>query len=150
MTDAVRNAPIDGTDRRLLTLLRENARTPVAELARKLGLSRTTVQSRIERLERMGVITGYAVCISDDHERGLLRAHIMVTLKPKLAGSVEAALRRTAEVRSVYAVNGQFDLIVIVQAASAAALNAVIDSIGSHDGVERTNSTIVLTTLIDR
>ena len=47
---------LDGTDQKLLSLLRENARTATAELARNLGLSRTTVQSRIERLERDGVV----------------------------------------------------------------------------------------------
>jgi len=52
-------------DRALLALLSENARMPVAELARKLGLSRTTVQARIERLEAEGVITGYGLRLSD-------------------------------------------------------------------------------------
>ena len=51
----------DDTDQRLVTLLRENARRPVAELARHLGLARTTVQARIERLESTGVITGYTL-----------------------------------------------------------------------------------------
>jgi len=49
---------LDATDQKLLSLLRENARTSTAELARGLGLSRTTVQSRIERLERGGVAAG--------------------------------------------------------------------------------------------
>ena len=53
-------------DQQLLSLLRENARAPTAELARRLGLSRTTVQSRIERLERQGVITGYTVRVSEE------------------------------------------------------------------------------------
>jgi DNA-binding Lrp family transcriptional regulator len=150
MTQAVRNSPIDGTDQRLLALLRENARAPVTALARKLGLSRTTVQSRIERLERSGVIAGYSVRVSPEHDEGRLRAHIMVTLKPKLSAPVEAALRRMPEVRAVHTVSGQFDLIVIVQAASAAALDGVIDRIAALDGVEWTNSAIVLSTRIDR
>ena len=61
---------MDDTDRRLLEILREDARAPTAQLARALGLSRTTVQSRLERLERSGVITGYTVRLSDAHERG--------------------------------------------------------------------------------
>ncbi len=54
----------DEIDQNLLTLLRENARRPVADLARRLGLARTTVQARIERLETSGVISGYTLRIS--------------------------------------------------------------------------------------
>ena len=60
---------MDDLDEHLLARLRENARAPVAELARALGLSRTTVQSRIARLERRGVIAGYAVRTSQAHEQ---------------------------------------------------------------------------------
>ena len=66
-----------------------DARAPVADLARRLNLSRTTVQSRIERLERRGVIVGYAARLSDDYERGLVRAHVMITVRPKEARAVE-------------------------------------------------------------
>ena len=52
---------ISSTDEQLLSLLRENARASTAQIARRLNLSRTTVQSRIERLEREGVIGGYTV-----------------------------------------------------------------------------------------
>ena len=69
------------TDQRLLTLLRENARTSTAQLARKLGVSRTTVQSRLERLERDGVIGGYTVRLTDEHEHGRIRAHIMIAMR---------------------------------------------------------------------
>ena len=55
---------LDATDRALLALLRENARAPTSELARKLKLSRTTVQSRLERLERQRVIAGYTVTVA--------------------------------------------------------------------------------------
>ena len=70
-------------DEALLSLLREDARMPTAEIARRLQLSRTTVQSRIERLERSGVIAGYTVRIGDEHERERIRALIMITVFPK-------------------------------------------------------------------
>ena len=52
---------LDATDHALLALLRDNAREPVAALARRLGLSRTTVQSRLERLERQRVISNISI-----------------------------------------------------------------------------------------
>lgn len=150
MTDAKSKAPMDAADQRLLDLLRENARTPVAALARRLGLSRTTVQSRLERLEHSGVIAGYTVRLSGDHERGMLRAHVMVTLKPKLSAAVEAALRRMPEVRALYSVSGGFDLIVVTAATSVIEMDALIDRVGALDGVERTTSAVILSTRLDR
>jgi DNA-binding Lrp family transcriptional regulator len=142
--------PMDDRDRALIAMLRENARAPTALLARRLGLSRTTVQARLERLERSGVIAGYGVRLSDDVERGLIRAHVLVTILPKTAQRIEAELRGIAEVRTLHSVSGSFDLIAVVEAASIGELDRLIDSIGALDGVERTLSSIILSTRIDR
>jgi DNA-binding Lrp family transcriptional regulator len=138
------------TDHSLLSLLRENARVSTADLARKMGLSRTTVQSRIERLEKRGMIRGYSVQLSPEYEQNLVKAHVLVTALPKLATKVEAALRRIAWVRTLHSVSGQFDMIVIVEAPSIQELDKLLDEIGSLDGVERTMSSIILSTRIDR
>ncbi|MCB2020125.1 MAG: Lrp/AsnC family transcriptional regulator [Rhizobacter sp.] len=141
---------LDTTDTALLALLRENARTPAAELARRLQLSRTTVQSRIERLERQGVIAGYSVVVAEEVEAHLVRAHVLITLAPRQSGAIEQALRKIPEVRVLHSVSGPFDLIAIVAAASIGELDTLIDRIGTVDGVERTTSAIVLATRIDR
>jgi DNA-binding Lrp family transcriptional regulator len=141
---------IDETDELLLALLRENARTATALLARRLGLSRTTVQSRIERLERRGVIAGYTLKTSKEYEKGLVRAHVLITALPKLAARVEAELRRIPAVRTLHSVSGTFDMIAIVVASSIQELDAQIDRIGALEGVERTLSSIILSTRIDR
>jgi DNA-binding Lrp family transcriptional regulator len=140
----------DATDRALIALLKENARTPVADLARRVGLSRTTVQSRLERLERTGVISRYTVVLADALETGAIRAHILVSAPTRAAAGVEAALRRIPEVKTVHSVSGAFDMIVIAAADTVAAMDAVIDRIGVLDGVERTTSSIILSTRLDR
>lgn len=137
-------------DRALIALLRENARMSIVELARKLGVSRTTAQSRLERLERRGIIDGYSVRLSPDYEQELVKAHVLVTALPKHAASVEAALRRMPAVRTLHSVSGNFDMIVIVESPSIRDLDLVIDNIGALDGVERTASSIILSTRIDR
>ncbi|PWJ84836.1 AsnC family transcriptional regulator [Pseudaminobacter salicylatoxidans] len=137
-------------DRALIALLRENARASTAELARRLGVSRTTVQSRLERLEKSGIIAGYSVKLSPDYERNLVRAHILVTALPKLSASVETVLRRMPEVRMLHSVSGNFDMIIVVEAPSVRDLDELIDRIGALDGVERTLSSIILSTRIDR
>jgi len=141
---------LDPTDIALLALLRDDARAPTAELARKLKLSRTTVQSRMEKLQRRQVIAGYTVVVPDALEADLVRAHVLITLAPKRSGAIEVALRKIAEVRVLHSVSGPFDLIAVVAAASIGELDALIDRIGALDGVERTTSAIVLSTRIQR
>ncbi len=141
---------MDEIDRTLLSRLRENARTPMAELARALGLSRTTAQSRLERLERSGVITGYTARLSEAHERGQIHAYVMIVVAPKQAAAVASAVRRMPAVRRLQSVSGAFDMIAEAVAPSAAEMDAVIDALGALDGVERTTSSIVLSTKIDR
>jgi DNA-binding Lrp family transcriptional regulator len=144
------SAALDATDRALLALLRDDARASTTELARKLRLSRTTVQSRMERLLRQRVIAGFTITVPDELEAGLVRAHVLITLAPKRSAAIESALRRIAEVRVLHSVSGPFDLIAIVAAASIVELDALIDRIGQLDGVERTTSAIVLSTRIQR
>ena len=140
----------DEIDRHLLALLRENARASIAELARKLKLARSTVQSRLARLERTRVVVGYTVVVPDDAEAALVRAHVLITAAPKRSAGIEAALRRIPEVRLLHSVSGPFDLIAVLAADSIGALDLLIDRIGALDGVERTTSAIVLSTRISR
>ncbi|MEO6015657.1 MAG: Lrp/AsnC ligand binding domain-containing protein, partial [Polaromonas sp.] len=74
----------------------------------------------------------------------------MLTVGPKLSGTVEAALRKIPEVRSLLSVSGTFDMIAIVRAASIERLDALIDGIGLLDGVERTHTSVVLSTRFQR
>ena len=137
-------------DRELLAVLGENARMPVATLAKRLQLSRTTVQARLERLEREGIIAGYGIRLSEAYSSSLARAHVMITLAPKVLSQVCASLQRIQAVKSLHSVSGTFDLIAIVEAPSIAELDQLVDEIGMIDGVERTLSSIILSTRISR
>lgn len=137
-------------DHDLLALLSENSRMPVATLAKKLGLSRTTIQARLERLERDGVIAGYGVRLSDRYASSLIRAHILITIAPKALSQVVSALERLKPVTALHSVSGNFDLIALLAAPSISELDQVIDEIGTLDGVERTLSSIILSTRISR
>ncbi len=137
-------------DRELLAILSDNAREQTAAIARRLGLSRTTVQAKIERLEREGVITGYGVRLSDAYESGMVKAHVLITIAPKTLQRITGELHAIAEVQTLHSVSGAFDLIAIVAAGSIAELDHLIDRIGEIEGVERTLSSIILSTRIRR
>src|SRR6476661_8212655 len=115
------------TDERLLALLRANAREPTASLARKLGLARSTVQERIARLEREGVIKGYTVRLSDGADARRLRAIVMITADPKQADRVTIELKRMPEVRALSAVSGAYDMVAMVEADTPAKMDASLD-----------------------
>jgi DNA-binding Lrp family transcriptional regulator len=141
---------LTAADEALLSLLREDARAPTAKIARRLQLSRTTVQSRIERLERAGVIAGYTVRVSDEFESERIRALIMITVFPKQMAAVVEALAQMPEVRTLQSVSGGSDLVAMAAVPSIGDMDALTDRIGAVDGVERTDSSLVLSTKFER
>lgn len=141
---------VSAKDRELLTVLSEDARMPVAEIARRLGVARTTVQARIDRLCDEGVIAGYSVRLSDDFQNSLVRAHVMIVLKEKALGMVVHGLQAIAGVSAVHSVSGNFDLIVEAAGQSVSELDRIIDIIGDLDGVARTQSSVILSTRFRR
>ncbi len=141
---------MDIVDEKLLAALKENARASVARLARLVGRSRTSVQSRLARLEKEGVIAGYSVRLGARHDADAVRAHVMIKVGPKEARSVTASLRAIPQVRVLHAVSGDVDLIAVAGAASVADMDEVIDRIGELAGVERTTSSIILSTKFER
>jgi DNA-binding Lrp family transcriptional regulator len=141
---------MDSIDEKLLSALRENGRASTAMLARLVGRSRTSVQSRIERLEKQGIIIGYGVRLAPELGLGAVRAHVMIKVGPKEARAVTAALHEISQVRLLHSVSGEVDLIAVAVAASVAEMDRVIDRIGALDGVERTTSSIILSTKFER
>lgn len=141
---------ITAADRELLSVLREDARASVADIARRLKLSRTTVQSRLERLEREGVIAGYTVRLHEDAERSWIRAYIFITVLPKQMAAVVGALRAMPEVRTLHSVSGPFDLVAVGAVPTVGEMDELTDRIGAIDGVERTTSSIILSAKFER
>jgi DNA-binding Lrp family transcriptional regulator len=140
---------IDEIDRNLITLLQDNARLPVATLARRLGLARTTVQARLDRLESSGVIAGYALRLGQA-ARAALRATALLSIEPRTGPAVLARLKSLPQVRRVHTTSGRFDLIVTIEAETTEALDETLDRIGEAKGVKGSESLIHLSTKLDR
>lgn len=140
---------MDEADQALLRLLEENARLPTAVLARRLGLSRSTVQDRLSRLERT-TIQGYTVRYRDAVAARQITAHVMISVNPKFGDRVVHALKQMGGLKALYAVSGQYDLIALVRGDTTAEIDAMLDDIGRIQGIERTTSSIVLSTKFER
>lgn len=141
---------LDAHDRRLLSLLREDARLPTAALARALGVARTTVVQRLKRLERDGIVGGYTVRMSARMQANVLRVHVLLSIDAKKGDAVIGGLRGIAQVRAAYAISGAFDVLAFVECESTDEIDKVLDKIGALPGVQRTQSSLVLSVKFDR
>ena len=140
----------DKTDEALLAILKRNARESVSSIARSLGLSRSTVQDRLARLEERGPIAGYTVVLDEDQLRNTLRAFATVMVEPQKTAIIVKELGSMDPVDAVYTVSGKFDLLVEISAANTAHMDRLIDRISEIPGVTRTETSIVLSTKIKR
>jgi DNA-binding Lrp family transcriptional regulator len=141
---------MDDTDKQLIAALAANARLPVSTLAADLGLARTTVQARIDRLERGGVIAGYTVRLSDAAIATRIRATVLLQIDPQKQNSIIGRLKAIHHVEETFTASGRFDLVLQIAAGTTAELDKMLDQIGALDGVKSSESLIRLTTKIDR
>jgi DNA-binding Lrp family transcriptional regulator len=140
----------DDADAPLLALLRENARLSTAALARRLGVARSTVQSRLERLERTGAIRGYTVELGPSLRARQVQAHAMIAVDPPQQAAVERKLRAMGAVTTLLTVSGAYDLIAMLAAESTEALDAALDELRACPGVKSTTTSVVLSRRFER
>lgn len=140
---------IDEIDRRLMALLAEDARLPVSDLGRRLGLARTTVQSRIERLQKIGAIAGFTLR-PGPAARAPIRATVLISIEPRAAPEVLTRLKSLPTVESVHTTSGRVDMIASLSAPSTEALDAALDTIAGAKGVKSSESLIHLSTKLQR
>ena len=137
---------MDDTDRDLIALLRKDARTNVATLAAKLGVSRGTVTNRLRKLEDEHVIVGYGVRLRPDAEPDRIRAWMGVLVDGNQTGAVKASLLGEPGVAALHDTNGRWDLLAELQAGSNAELSAVLERVRLIKGIANTETSILLAT----
>lgn len=137
---------MDKTDEQVVAALRHNARASLSDLALGLGLSRTTVRSRIERLQQRGEILGFTVVLKEDVLRDPVRGLMMIGIEGRGAGRITRQLQGLSEVRAVHSTNGRWDLIVELGTETLEALDAALARIRTLDGVQSSETSLLLST----
>ncbi len=137
---------MDDIDLQLIANLREDARLPVATLAKRLGVSRGTVQNRIARLRREGVILGFTLRLPPRSEPNRVRAIMTIAVEGERSAAVVAALKRFAEVEAVHTTNGRWDLVAELNAEGLAAFSQALDQIRQVKGIVTSETSILLAT----
>jgi len=137
---------MDSLDRRLLALLRENARASIASLAKELGVARGTVQNRLSRLERDGTVVGYSVRLKPQVEEHRIRALMTIAVEGNRIDTVIAALRGDPAVGALHSTNGRWDIVAELRADSLASFDQVLGRIRQLEGISSTETSLLLST----
>jgi DNA-binding Lrp family transcriptional regulator len=135
---------MDDTERRLVSLLRDNARLPVASLASILGISRATVQNRIDRLIADGTITGFTIKLRPDAEPAAVCAIMMIEIDGERTEPIMKILRGFPEVSAIHTTNGRWDLIVELKTASLDAFDKALRRIREMKGIASSETSLLL------
>jgi DNA-binding Lrp family transcriptional regulator len=138
------NRQLDDLDRALLALLAADGRATMAQLGRGVGLSRTAVLARVQRLERAGVIRGYRAEVVLPDEPQPHRARVGIVIRTADVAGYVRRLVALPGVREVETVTGEYDLVALLAAASAEELDTVLDTISGWRETVRTTTWMVL------
>lgn len=135
-------------DRQLLSALRVDARESVSSLARRLGVTRATVTSRLERLEASGTILGYTVRVREDRDPDLIRAVAFIELEGRTTDAVIRKLRGIPQVTSLHTTNGGWDLVAEFRTGSLGEFDRVLGLLRSIDGVINSETSLLLSSVL--
>ena len=143
---------LDAIDKKIIDLLREDARMPTAAMAARIGLSRQAVRMRMDRLEKAKIIVGYTVRLGSSHgEEAAVEAIIMVYRRDRMRGAdVTKAIAKIPEVIRCSVLSGQFDLLVQVRAPSQDKLTDIWQTIANLPGVVDTHTSFILSSVVER
>ena len=137
---------MDTTDRRLLSLLRDDARMSVAAMAKSLHVSRGTVQNRLARLEADGTVLGYTVRLKNAADDERIRAFMTVAVEGNRTDEVLQALRGDPAVCALHTTNGRWDIVAELRTESLEAVDKVLGRIRLIDGISSTETSLLLST----
>jgi len=136
---------VDEIDERILRLLEENSRMTYVEIGRTVGLSEGAVRNRVQALVSEGVIKRFTIEKSSTHG---VRALTMIAVNPGTPTyEVSKMVNQLAGVERIYEVTGEYDIVMVSIGGNIEGINKVIEDIRKIEGVEKTNTIIVLRTL---
>jgi DNA-binding Lrp family transcriptional regulator len=137
---------MDETDRKLISALRHDARASLSDLAMMLGVSRTTVRARIERLKMSGEILGFSVVLKADAARDPVRGLMMIGIEGRGTDRIIRQINGLSAVRAVHTTNGRWDLIVEIGTTTLEEFDAILGQIRRFDGIASSETSLLLNT----
>ena len=137
---------MDQNDQNLIAALRENGRASLSELAARLGMSRTTVRTRLERLQNRGDIVGFSVVLKEDVADMPVRGLMMIAIAGQGTARIVRRLNGMSELRQVHSTNGRWDVIVEIGVDTLEAFDQTLNRIREIEGVTESETSLLLST----
>ncbi|MGR3711816.1 MAG: Lrp/AsnC family transcriptional regulator [Shimia sp.] len=137
---------MDDVDRKLISALRHDARASLSDLALELGVSRTTVRGRIERLRQRGDIVGFTVVLQEETKTDPVRGLMLLGIEGRGTDRIVRQLHGLKAVRAIHSTNGRWDLIVELGTDTLDDLDEVLGLIRRLDGVATSETNLLLST----
>ena len=137
---------MDTLDQNLLGLLRANARLSVATLAKKLDVSRGTIDNRIRKLEERGLILGYTVRLRPEVETEDIVAWMSIAVEGHETRKIVNLLMGEPSVAGLHDTNGRWDLLAELRVPTIDELSEVLDRLRTLKGIAATETSIHLKT----
>ena len=142
---------MDSIDQRIISQLVLNARSSYAEIGKVVGLSAPAVKRRVDRLLETGVLRGFTAVVDPNALGRGTEAFVEVHCRGNVLPSrIKARLEPLPEVAAAYTVSGAADAIVHLRAADIHHLETALEHLRALDIIDRTVSTVVLSTLLER
>ncbi|MFC7135566.1 Lrp/AsnC family transcriptional regulator [Halobaculum litoreum] len=132
---------MDDLDRRILNLLRRDARTPYTEIAEEVGTSEGTVRNRVDRMTSEGVIERFTVTTRTGNVKAMVEISVDMNVN---TSAVSERLADWEEVDFVWQVSGQEDIVLIVDCVDTRAVNELITRAREMDEIEGTKTRLIL------
>jgi DNA-binding Lrp family transcriptional regulator len=143
---AYKTADMDSLDQQIIDSLRRNGRASVSELAAQFGVTRTTVRTRMEKLEAAGEILGYTVILRNDEYALPVRGIMLIKIAGSGTDKIIARLNGLPEVTAIHTTNGAWDLIIELGTDTLSSLDDVLRRIRLIDGISASETNLYLTT----
>ncbi|MFB6196525.1 MAG: Lrp/AsnC family transcriptional regulator [Haloplanus sp.] len=132
---------MDELDRRILSILRRDSRTPYTEIADRVDTSEGTVRNRVERLVDEGIIERFTVATRTGNVKAMIEVSVAVDVDTT---SVSDRMAEWDEVDFVWQVSGEEDIVMVVDAADTRAVNELITKARDLDEVQNTKTRLIL------
>ncbi|MFQ5969522.1 MAG: HTH-type transcriptional regulator LysM [Nitrososphaerales archaeon] len=137
---------LDKIDEKIINLLRADSRKAFVEIAQEISLSESAVRRRVKNLFDKGTIKKFTIEMGVTNKTSAIT---LISVSPSTDTSkVSERLKSLRGVDVVYEITGQYDIVAIVSAPSIAEINKCIDDVRRIDGIDDTNTVIILKTLI--
>ena len=139
---------MDKFDQQIIELLTENSRRSIAGIGEKIGLSRTAVNDRIQRLQQSGEIEAFTIKLKSSHNSQLICVYFQLTFRPFDISKISPQLKKITELKQVHSLSGDSDLMVYLQAESMSRVNAIREQLSQLENLDKLQTLTALEQII--